>query len=172
MNGCHGARSPDLHASCQLGIRLRCPVKTALVFFLVALCSSLTAAAQVPLSGCGCSVSSSGVSCSCLSGMSKKTGESTKVTLCGGRRELSEDWVVLSPGATLARWVPGEVDLIVGAGGGELENEAKSPPLPITMSAGVVLFMPKEEPYALRNVGKQDLHITVIRMRPTNTAVH
>lgn len=149
------------------------PMKTTIGLFVFALCGSLTATAQIALPGCGCSVSSSAVSCSCPGAVNKKTGESTnKRTICGGRRELSEDSIVLSPGATLRRWVPGEVDLIVGTGGGELENEAKSPPLPITMSAGVVLFMPKQGPYALRNVGKQDLHIIVIRMRPTNAAVH
>jgi len=84
------------------------------------------------------------------------------------RREFSEDWIALSPGGTLKRWVPGEIDLIVGKERGELENEAKSPPLPISVSEGVILFMPKEEPYALRNVGKQDLHILVVRMKPTN----
>jgi hypothetical protein len=30
--------------------------------------------------------------------------------------------------------------------------------------------MPKEEAYLLRNVGKQDLHLLVIRMHPTGPA--
>ena len=49
-------------------------------------------------------------------------------------------------------------------------NEVKSPPLPISISEGFVLFMPKEEPYVLRNVGKQDVDILVIRMHPTGAA--
>jgi hypothetical protein len=44
-------------------------------------------------------------------------------------------------------------------------NEAKSPAPLISMKAGVILFLPKNEPYKLRNVGTQELHITVIRMR-------
>ena len=65
---------------------------------------------------------------------------------------------------------PDEDDLVVGEGDGTLANEAKSPVLPINMKVGVILFLPKNEPYKLRNVGKQDLHITVIRMRPTTPA--
>lgn len=90
--------------------------------------------------------------------------------MCDRHRELSEDLIVLSPGGTLTRWVPGEDDLIVGEGGGTLTNEAKSPAVPIDMTAGLVLFIPKDEPYKLRNVGKQSVRIIIIRMRPTLTA--
>ena len=88
-------------------------------------------------------------------------------TVCDGRRTIDGDLITLSPGGLLTRWRPDEDDLIVGEGDGILANEAKSPALPINMKAGVVLFLPKDEPYKLRNVGKQDVHITVIRMRPT-----
>lgn len=88
-------------------------------------------------------------------------------TVCGGSRMIDGDQISLSPGALLTRWRPDEDDLVVGEGDGILANEGKSPVLPINMKAGVILFLPKGEPYQLRNVGKQDLHITVIRMRPT-----
>ena len=65
--------------------------------------------------------------------------------------------------------MPGEDELIIGMGAGELVNEAKSPSLPISISEGLVLLMPKEESYLLRNVGKQDIHILVIRMHPTGS---
>jgi quercetin dioxygenase-like cupin family protein len=143
------------------------PVKTEINLFVFALCGSLTAAAQIALPGCGCSVSSSAVSCSCPGAINKNTGESAKKqTVCGGHRELSEDWIVLSPGGALTRWVPGEDDLIVGEGEGTLTNEAKSPAIPIEVTAGLVLFIPNGDPYKLRNVGKQSIRITVIRMRP------
>ena len=148
-------------------------MKITIWLFAFALCSSLTAVAQVPLPGCGCSVSASSIGCDCPGAINKKTLESTnKQTICGGHRELSEDWITLLPGGTLKRSVPGEVDLIVGKETGELENEAKSPALRIAVSEGAVIFLPKEEPYALRNIGKQDLHIIVIRMRPTAPISH
>lgn len=64
--------------------------------------------------------------------------------------------------------VSGEDELIVAMGAGELINETKSPPLRITVKEGWVALMPKDEPYALRNVGKRQLNILVIRMPPTN----
>ena len=91
-------------------------------------------------------------------------------TVCDGSRTIDGDLISLSPGGLLTRWRPDEDDLVVGEGDGILANEAKSPVLPINMKAGVILFLPKDEPYKLRNVGKQDLHITVIRMRPTTPA--
>src|SRR5262249_12409717 len=40
---------------------------------------------------------------------------------------------------------------------GEVINEKKSPPSHITVHDGSVMLMPKEEPYLLRNVGKENL---------------
>jgi hypothetical protein len=80
--------------------------------------------------------------------------------------------ITLSPGANLRRTVPGEEELIIGMGGGELRNEAKSGSLSFPMSDGVVFLMPKDEPYALRNVGKRDVNFLVIRMHPVGPASH
>jgi hypothetical protein len=103
--------------------------------------------------------------------MNEKTGKAeNEPTVCDGRRKIVGDLITLHPGGLLTRWIPDEDDLIVGEGEGSLANEAKSPALPIAMTAGVILFLPKEEPYKLRNVGKQDVHITVIRMRTTPPA--
>jgi hypothetical protein len=44
---------------------------------------------------------------------------------------------------------PGEDDFIVGEGEGTLPNEAKSPPVAIKLTAGLVLSMPKGELYRL-----------------------
>ena len=138
------------------------PVKLAIGLFGLALYGSLTTAAQIlSTSSCGCGVSSSGVSCSCLSAMPiNKTDSSTsKQTVCDGHRKLLIVRIVLSPGALLTRWVPGEDQLIIGMGAGELVNEAKSPPVSLAMSDGQIVLMPEEEPYALRNPGKQDVNL-------------
>ena len=146
-------------------------MKLAMGVLVFALSSSWPLAAQIPLTGCGCGVSSSSVACSCPAGISKDTGKDmNQQTVCDGSRTIDGDLVSLSPGGLLTRWRPDEDDLVVGEGDGILANEAKSPVLPINMKAGVILFLPKDEPYKLRNVGKQDLHITVIRMRPTTPA--
>jgi len=148
-------------------------MKRAIGLFVVALCASMTAAAQVELPGCGCRVSaSSAVGCSCASGMQikKADGSTSKQSTAGDHSGPILDKIVLSPGALLTRWVPGEDELIIGQGVGELTNEAKSPSLPIAMSAGVVLFMPRDEPYELRNAGKEDVVVLVIRIHPTCAA--
>lgn len=148
-------------------------MKIAIGVLVFALCGSLPAAAQTQLSGCGCGVSSSAVSCSCPGAVyqeGSKDRSTNKQTVCGGHRGIFEDLITLSPGALLTRWIPSEDDIIVGEGEGTLTNEAKSPALPIKMTAGLVLFMPKDEPYKLRNVGKQILRINVIRIRGTPPA--
>ena len=146
-------------------------MKVAIGVLVFALCGTLPLAAQVPLPGCGCGVSSSTVGCDCSAAIKKETGKAmNETTVCDGRREIVGDSITLSPGTTLTRWVPGEDDLIVGEGEGTLSNEAKAQPVAIEMTAGAVLFMPKDEPYKLRNIGKQNLRIIVVRMRTTTPA--
>jgi mannose-6-phosphate isomerase-like protein (cupin superfamily) len=48
---------------------------------------------------------------------------------------------------------------------GEFVNEKKSPPSHVNVSSGSVILMPKEEPYLLRNVGKESLELLVIEVR-------
>ena len=55
--------------------------------------------------------------------------------------------------------------MIVGMNNGELVNEKKSPPNHVTMSTDSVMWMPKEEPYLLRNVGKENLELLLIEIR-------
>jgi hypothetical protein len=105
-------------------------VKTALGLFVFALCSSLTTTAQIlPNGSCGCGVSSSIVSCDCLS-----AGSTSKQSVPSDRSQLIESRVRLSPGELLTRWVPGDDELIIGMGKGELSNEAKSPPVDVSVS--------------------------------------
>jgi len=60
--------------------------------------------------------------------------------------------------------VGGEV-LIVGRNEGEVVNEKRSPPTHINVWDGSVMLMPKEEPYLLRNVGKESVKLLVIEVR-------
>lgn len=55
--------------------------------------------------------------------------------------------------------------VIVGMNNGEFVNEKKSPPSHVNVSSGSVILMPKEEPYLLRNVGKESLELLVIEVR-------
>ena len=72
---------------------------------------------------------------------------------------------ILAPGAPLNPPVEGHDAVIVGMNNGELVNEKKSPPSHVTMLNGVVMLMPKEEPYLLRNIGRENLELLVIEIR-------
>jgi quercetin dioxygenase-like cupin family protein len=142
-------------------------MKKAIQILGLALCGSLAASAQVQLMGCGLRLPAAGaVGFSCLTGM-PISDRTLNQTVCDGHCNLAADSIVLEPGATLTRPVPGEVDFIVAQGEGELTNEAKSPSISVVLGAGLVLFMPEQEPYALKNVGKKDVHLLVIRMQPS-----
>jgi hypothetical protein len=71
----------------------------------------------------------------------------------------------LAPGAPLRTPVAGQDAVIVGMNNGELSNEKKSPPSHVNVSNGSVLLMPKEEPFLLRNVGKESVELLVIEVR-------
>ncbi len=96
----------------------------------------------------------------------------SKQNVSSDRSQLIETWVTLSPGALLTRWVPGDDEVIIGMGSGQLANEAKSPTVDVSVSEGSMFLMPKDEPYRLRNVGKQGLEIRVIRIHKTGSACH
>lgn len=72
---------------------------------------------------------------------------------------------LLAPGAPLNPPVEGHDALIVGMNKGELVNEKNSPPSHVNISNGLVMLMPKEEPYLLRNIGKDSLELLVIEVR-------
>jgi mannose-6-phosphate isomerase-like protein (cupin superfamily) len=71
----------------------------------------------------------------------------------------------LAPGAPLNPLIEGREVLIVGMNNGELLNEKKSPPTHVDVRSGLVMLMPKEEPYLLRNVGKANLELLMIEVR-------
>jgi hypothetical protein len=71
----------------------------------------------------------------------------------------------LAPGAPLQRTVAGHDVLLVGMNDGEVVNEAKAPQTHVSVTNGTVMFMSKEEPYLLRNIGKQSLDLLLIDVR-------
>ena len=71
---------------------------------------------------------------------------------------------ILAPGAPLNPFVESRDVLIVGMNNGELVNEKKSPQSHVNVFNGLVILMPKEEPYLLRNTGKGKLELLVIEV--------
>jgi mannose-6-phosphate isomerase-like protein (cupin superfamily) len=61
--------------------------------------------------------------------------------------------------------IVGGVVLIVGKNNGEVINEKETPPSHISVYDGSVMLMPKEEPYLLRNIGKEKVELLVIEVR-------
>jgi hypothetical protein len=112
-------------------------------FYLFLLFSGYCVAGQVlPASNGSCSVSPSGLErCQWMSGVKSS--------------KLFVTRYILAPGAPLNPPVEGHDALIVGMNNGELVNEKKSPPSHVSASNGLVMLMPKEEPYLLRNMAKR-----------------
>jgi hypothetical protein len=140
---------------------------TVALWFL-GLCGSLVATAQVlPTSSGSCGVAPSGLmSCDLLSAAPLKKADGSKgiQAVPSGQPELFVTRFNLSPGTPLTPLSEGQDVLIVGMGDGELVNEAKSPPTHIFVRDGSVFLMPQEEHHLLRNIGKQDVDVLVVRI--------
>jgi hypothetical protein len=133
------------------------------VLFLLALCTTLAATAQVlPSSTGACSVSPAGLeSCNWLSAVTVRPDKKTE----NAKTKLFVTRYTLAPGAPLKTPVEGYDNLVVGMNDGELANETKSPRTYVNVTNGSVVLMSKEEAYLLRNVGKQNLELLVIEIR-------
>ena len=132
------------------------------VLCLLALCTSFSATAQVsPSSSGACSVSPAGLEgCNWLSGLTARPDKKTE-----GKTKLFVTHYTLAPGAPLRTPVEGYDNLVVGMNDGELANETKSPQTHVNVAKGLVVLMPKEETYLLRNIGNQNLELLVIEIR-------
>ena len=130
---------------------------------LLILLSAVTATAQIlPTSNGSCRVTASGLeSCNWMSGVSHEKAHNDTD---GPRSQLFVTRCILAPGAPLNPSVEGRDVLIVGMNNGELVNEKKSPQSHVNVSTGLVILMPKEEPYLLRNTGKEKLELLVIEV--------
>jgi mannose-6-phosphate isomerase-like protein (cupin superfamily) len=102
-----------------------------------------------------------------MSAITLRKAATTKTTDTGAdsRPKLFVTRCILAPGAPLNPLVEGTDVLIVGMNNGELVNEKKSPQNHVNVSSGLVMLMPKEEPYLLRNIGKETLELLVIEVR-------
>jgi len=138
-------------------------------FCLFILLSGHSSEAQVlPTSNGSCGISASGAaSCDWLSAVDLPKAGTTKTadTSADLRPKLFVTRCTLAPGAPLNPLVDGADVLIVGMNNGELVNEKKSPQSHVDVSNGLVMLMPKEEPYLLRNIGKEKLELLVIEVR-------
>ena len=81
------------------------------------------------------------------------------------RSKLFVTRCILAPGAPLNPLIEGRDVLIVGMNSGEVVNEKKSPQTHVNVSNGLVMLMPKEEPYLIRNIGRESLELLVIEVR-------
>ena len=140
------------------------------MFCLFALLNGLTATAQLlPTASGSCTVAASGLQgCTYMSGVNLRKATTSKTT------DLAEDShsslfvtrFILAPGAPLdSQSVVGGEVLIVGRNNGEVINEKTSPPSRVNVYDGLVMLMPKQEPYLLRNIGKESLELLVVEVR-------
>lgn len=139
-------------------------------FFLFALLSSHSAQAQVlPTSSGSCGISASGgMDCDWMSAINLRRTTETRKTTDTVPDERPRPFVtryILAPGAPLGPLAEGRDVLIVGMNNGELVNEKKFPQSHVAVSTGLVMLMPKGEPYLLRNIGKENLDLLVIDVR-------
>jgi len=138
-------------------------------FCLLALINGPAAAAQVlPTSNGSCRVTGSGLeSCDWMSGVSLRKASTSKTIhpVDNDRSALFVTRYILAPGAPLNPPIEGTEVLIVGMNNGELVNEKKTPQSHVNVSRGLVMLMPKEEPYLLRNIGNENLELLVIEVR-------
>jgi hypothetical protein len=147
------------------GDAMRC----APVLCLFVLLIGFTTSAQIlPTSNGSCAVSASGLmDCDWMSAVNLRRAGTSKVTDTADdeRSKLFVTRFVLAPGAPLNPLVEGCDVFIVGMNIGELLNEKKSPQSPVNVTNGLVMLVPKEELYLLRNIGKQNLDLVVIEVR-------
>ena len=140
---------------------------TAFCLFVLLSCHQ-TQAQVLPSSSGGCSISFSGLmDCDWASTIElRRTGtKKTAAHTAHERRELLVTRCVLAPGAPLNPLVKGREVLIVGMNDGEVINEMMSPKKHVAIWKGLVMLMPKKEPYLLRNIGKESLDLLVVEVR-------
>jgi mannose-6-phosphate isomerase-like protein (cupin superfamily) len=136
---------------------------------LVVLVGGLTATAQVlPTSSGSCVAAASSGGCHWVSTIKIRKAETITAEVADdSNSELFLTLFRIGPGAPLDSQaiVGGEVVLIVGKNNGEVTNEKKLPSNHIDVYDGLVMLMPKGEPYLLRNVGKDYVDLLVIEVR-------
>ncbi len=140
------------------------------VLGLYVLISALSATAQVfPSSNGSCRVAASGAEgCNWISGIGPRKIRPRKTASAADESipALITERLLLAPGASLdSRSIVGEEVLIVGKNNGEISNEKKSPFGRIDVFDGMVMLMPKGEPYLLKNVGQFEVDLLLVEIR-------
>jgi hypothetical protein len=139
-------------------------------FCLFIFLSGHSSEAQVlPTSVGSCGISASGgEGCNWVSAITLRKAGTMKTTdtPADSSPKLFVTRFTLAPGAPLdSQTIVGGEVLIVGRNNGEVINEKKSPPSHVAVYDGSVMLMSKEEPYLLRNIGKENLELLVIEVR-------
>lgn len=143
------------------------------ICIFISICIATTAAQIMPKSNGSCGVAASGVaSCDWISeinirrDVTSQTTEERSNPVHDSDTALVVTTYILAPGAPLdSRGIVGGEVLIVGRNNGEVVNEKKSPPAHINVFENLVMLMPKNEPYLLRNIGKDNLELLLIEIR-------
>lgn len=139
------------------------------ILCLFALISAIATSAQMfPSSNGSCTVAAGGVEgCNWVSTIDlhraphdKRVAEKHKTN-----RSVFTTRFILAPGALLdSRQIVGGEVLIIGKNNGEIRNERKSFDR-INVYDGLVMLMPKGEPYLLRNIGQSEVDLLLIQIR-------
>jgi hypothetical protein len=125
---------------------------------LVALCGTAIATAQVLSSAnLGCTVvAAGGMACNGISVADAKPE--------GKLARLFVTHFTLQPGAAVDQPSSSSDCLLVGINGGDLLNE-KAPFLHVSLERDSVTFMPREQPFRLRNKSGDDVEFRLIEIR-------
>lgn len=142
-------------------------MRFALAFCALATLCSISATAQtMPTSNGSCGVSASGLmSCDILSAPPIRFNADSTSRPESAPKGVFVTRFTLAPEAPLRRMIEGNDVLIVAMNDGEIVNEAKTPQTRLNVTNGQVMLMPKEEPYLLRNTGKQTLDLLLVDVR-------
>jgi hypothetical protein len=142
-------------------------MRFSLVFCALATLYGISATAQtMPTSSGSCGVSGSGLmSCDWLSSPPVKFNTDSTNRDKPVPKGVFVTRFRLAPDAPLHCTIEGHDVLIVAMSDGEIVNEAKTPLTRLNVTNGLVMLMPKEEPYLLRNTGRQTLDLLVIDVR-------
>jgi len=137
---------------------------------LIVLINALSAKAQVfPSASGSCAVAASGVGdCNWVSTVDLHRANPSTAASAPDKssRSVVTTRFILAAGALLdSRQIVGGEVLIVGKNNGEISNEKKPLANHINVFDGLVMLMPKGEPYLLKNIGQSEVDLLLIEIR-------
>jgi hypothetical protein len=133
--------------------------RSAIVLVMAVVVSTAVLAQQYPIAAGGCGVSASGLqSCNWISSIGPSPAQRHDL-------DLVVTTVSLAAGAPLTRLVGGYDNLIVALTDAHLQNEAKAAEQSFEVSAQQIFLMPRNQSFALRNVGDKEVKLLLIELR-------